>query len=161
MASPFPGMDPYLEISGDWRDFQRTRFVYRRRRREFRHVRWQHLVPAQALPHRQLSYWRRRSGDRLDADKHPHKRALPAAARPEQPGDRAAGQVKGEVIEHQLPASADDRGKETLIDRMNHRQQMLQAQLQALQQTEPAVQALYEKLTPEQKAIVDHPFRRG
>ena len=60
-----------------------------------------------------------------------------------------------------LPASADDRGKETLIDRMNHRQQALQAQLQALQQTEPAVQALYEKLTPEQKAIVDHPFRRG
>src|SRR5271155_197911 len=26
MASPFPGMDPYLEISGDWRDFQ-TRFL--------------------------------------------------------------------------------------------------------------------------------------
>ena len=21
MASPFPGMDPYLELSGDWRDF--------------------------------------------------------------------------------------------------------------------------------------------
>jgi hypothetical protein len=21
MTSPFPGMDPYLEISGDWRDF--------------------------------------------------------------------------------------------------------------------------------------------
>jgi len=60
-----------------------------------------------------------------------------------------------------LPASADDRGKETLIDRMNHRQQMLQGQLQALQQTEPAVQALYEKLTPQQKAIVDHPFHRG
>jgi hypothetical protein len=60
-----------------------------------------------------------------------------------------------------LPASADDRGKETLIDRMNHRQQMLQSQLQALQQTEPTVQALYEKLTPQQKAIVDHPFRRG
>jgi LTXXQ motif family protein len=60
-----------------------------------------------------------------------------------------------------LPASAEDRGKETVIDRMNHRQQMLQAQLQALQQTEPAVQALYEKLTPEQKAMVDRPFRRG
>jgi hypothetical protein len=60
-----------------------------------------------------------------------------------------------------LPASADDRGKETVIDRMKHREQMLQAQLQAMQQTEPAVQALYDKLTPEQKAIVDHPFRRG
>jgi hypothetical protein len=60
-----------------------------------------------------------------------------------------------------LPASADDRGKETVIDRMNQRQKMLQAQLQALQQTQPAVQALYDKLTPEQKAIVDHPFHRG
>jgi hypothetical protein len=60
-----------------------------------------------------------------------------------------------------LPASADDRGKETMIDRMKHREQVLQAQLQALQQTEPAVQALYDKLTPEQKAIVDHPFHRG
>ena len=24
MPSPFPGMDPYLEISGDWRDFHAT-----------------------------------------------------------------------------------------------------------------------------------------
>ena len=60
-----------------------------------------------------------------------------------------------------LPASAQDRGKETVIDRMNHRQQMLQAQLQGLQQTEPAVQALYQSLTPDQKAVLDHPFRRG
>jgi hypothetical protein len=41
-----------------------------------------------------------------------------------------------------LPASADARGNETIIDKMNHRQQMMQAQLQGLQQTEPAVQAL-------------------
>jgi hypothetical protein len=60
-----------------------------------------------------------------------------------------------------LPASKEARGQQTLIDRMNHRQQVLQAQLQAMQQTEPAVQALYDKLTPEQKAIVDHPFHRG
>jgi len=60
-----------------------------------------------------------------------------------------------------LPASADDRGKETVIDRLTHREQMLQAQLQGLHQTEPAVQALYQSLTPDQKAILDHPFRRG
>jgi hypothetical protein len=60
-----------------------------------------------------------------------------------------------------LPASADARGKETIIDRMNHRQAMMQAELQGLQQTEPAVQALYQALTPAQKAIVDHPFHRG
>jgi hypothetical protein len=60
-----------------------------------------------------------------------------------------------------LPASKDDAGKQTVIDRIKHRQDMLQAQLQGLQQTEPAVQALYDKLTPEQKTIVDHPFHRG
>lgn len=60
-----------------------------------------------------------------------------------------------------LPATAEDRGKETVIERIDHRQQMLQAHLQALQQTEPALQALYDKLTPQQKAVLDHPFRRG
>ena len=60
-----------------------------------------------------------------------------------------------------LPASKEDFGKLTVIDRMKHREQVMQARLQALQQTEPAVQALYDKLTPEQKAIVDHPFHRG
>ena len=60
-----------------------------------------------------------------------------------------------------LPAKPEDRAKMTVIDRLSHRQQVLQAQLQALQQTEPAVQALYDKLTSEQKAMLDHPFRRG
>jgi hypothetical protein len=60
-----------------------------------------------------------------------------------------------------LPASADARDKETIIDKMSHRQQMMQAQLQGLQQTGPAVQALYQALTPDQKAILDHPFHRG
>jgi hypothetical protein len=61
----------------------------------------------------------------------------------------------------QLPASAEARDRETMIDRLNHRQQMLQAQLQALQQTQPAIQALYDKLTPDQKTMLDRPFRRG
>ena len=52
-------------------------------------------------------------------------------------------------------------GNLTVIDRMKHREQVLQAQLQALQQTEPAAQALYDKLTTDQKAVVDHPFHRG
>jgi len=29
-----------------------------------------------------------------------------------------------------------------------------------MQQTRPALEALYNVLTPEQKAVVDHPFRR-
>jgi hypothetical protein len=60
-----------------------------------------------------------------------------------------------------LPASRDGADKLTVIDRMHHREQMLQARLQGLQQVEPAVQALYQSLTPEQKAVLDHPFRRG
>lgn len=60
-----------------------------------------------------------------------------------------------------MPTSAEDGDKQTIVDRISHQQQMLQAQLQGLQQIQPAVQALYDKLTPEQKAMVDHPFRRG
>jgi hypothetical protein len=60
-----------------------------------------------------------------------------------------------------LPASADDKAKQTVIDRLNHRQQMMQAQLQAMQQTTPLFQAFYQSLTPEQKAMLDHPHHRA
>jgi hypothetical protein len=60
-----------------------------------------------------------------------------------------------------LPANAQDRGKLTALDRLHHREQVLQARLQAMQQADPAVQALYNQLTPQQKQILDHPFRRG
>lgn len=56
---------------------------------------------------------------------------------------------------------AAERGQETVLDRMNRREQTLSARLQGLQQVQPALQALYQSLTPEQKAIVDHPSRRG
>jgi hypothetical protein len=56
---------------------------------------------------------------------------------------------------------ADQPGQETVLDRMSHREQMLSTKLQSLQQVEPAVQALYQALTPAQKAILDHPFHRG
>ena len=52
-----------------------------------------------------------------------------------------------------------ERGQETVLDRMNRREQFLSARLAALQQAKPALQALYQALTPEQKAIIDHPFR--
>jgi LTXXQ motif family protein len=48
----------------------------------------------------------------------------------------------------------------TVLDRMDRAQQFLTARLDALQSAKPAVQALYQSLTPEQKAIFDHPFRR-
>lgn len=60
-----------------------------------------------------------------------------------------------------LPTSRDGADKLTVIDRMKHREQVLQSRLHGLQQTEPAVQALYQSLTPEQKGVLDHPFHRG
>ena len=60
-----------------------------------------------------------------------------------------------------LPANAQDRDKLTAIDRLHHREQVLQARLDAMKQADPAVQALYDKLTPDQKQILDHPFKRG
>jgi hypothetical protein len=44
---------------------------------------------------------------------------------------------------------------------MDREQQFLSARLDAVQSGKPALQALYQALTPEQKAIFDHPFRRG
>jgi len=64
--------------------------------------------------------------------------------------------------QHQLCASLKprgERGQETLLDRVNRREQFLSARLQGLKDTRPALELLYQALTPEQKAIVDHPFR--
>jgi hypothetical protein len=53
-----------------------------------------------------------------------------------------------------------ERGQETILDRVNRREQSLTAKLQAVQQAKPALEQLYQALTPEQKTIVDHPFMR-
>ncbi|MFI4948869.1 MAG: Spy/CpxP family protein refolding chaperone [Alphaproteobacteria bacterium] len=66
--------------------------------------------------------------------------------------------------QHQLCASlksAGDGGQETILDRVNRREQFLSSRLQALKETRPALELLYQALTPEQKAIIDHPFRPG
>ncbi|MGH7030861.1 MAG: Spy/CpxP family protein refolding chaperone, partial [Stellaceae bacterium] len=47
----------------------------------------------------------------------------------------------------------------TVLDRMGRTEQFLSARLDALRQAKPAVQALYQALTPEQQAIMNHPFR--
>jgi hypothetical protein len=52
-----------------------------------------------------------------------------------------------------------ERAQETILDRVNRREQFLTARLQGLQQSRPALEQLYQALTPEQKATVDHPFR--
>ncbi len=59
-----------------------------------------------------------------------------------------------------LPAQAGPQAQATILDRMSRREQFLSARLQGLQQARPALEALYQALTPEQKAVIDHPFRR-
>jgi len=57
--------------------------------------------------------------------------------------------------------SRDERAQETLLDRINRREQFLTAHLQTLQQTKPALEQFYQALSPEQKATIDHPFHHG
>ena len=62
--------------------------------------------------------------------------------------------------ERQLCAALKPRDETTALDRLDRMQQFLSARLEALQAAKPAVQALYQALTPEQRAIFDHPFHR-
>jgi hypothetical protein len=55
-----------------------------------------------------------------------------------------------------LPAAEGGQG--TILDRVNRREQFLSARLQGLQQIRPALEQFYQALTPEQKAIIDHPL---
>jgi hypothetical protein len=71
---------------------------------------------------------------------------------------QAAGDRQRQLCATLKPAG--ERGQETVLDRLNRREQFLTARLQAVQQTRPALEQLYQALTPEQKAIVDHPFMR-
>jgi LTXXQ motif family protein len=78
--------------------------------------------------------------------------------------DRLNGIVQGATDrERQLCASlpsVEQRGQETILDRVNRREQFLSARLQALQQAKPALEALYQALSPDQKATINQPFRR-
>jgi len=65
-----------------------------------------------------------------------------------------------EQKERQLCASLKPGAELTMLDRMDRMQHFLSARLEALQAARPAVQALYQALTPEQQAIFNRPFRR-
>jgi LTXXQ motif family protein len=60
----------------------------------------------------------------------------------------------------QLCTAPRPSGEPTLLDRLDRMQALLSTRLEALQAAKPAVQALYQALTPEQREIIDHPFRR-
>jgi LTXXQ motif family protein len=65
-----------------------------------------------------------------------------------------------EQKERQLCATLKPADGTTLPDRLDGMQQFLSTRLEAVQAAKPAVQALYQALSPEQRAILDHPFRR-
>jgi hypothetical protein len=49
--------------------------------------------------------------------------------------------------------------EETALDRLTRMQQMAAARADGLKAVLPEVRQLYQELTPEQRAILDHPFR--
>jgi hypothetical protein len=65
-----------------------------------------------------------------------------------------------EQQERQLCSSITPGTEQNLLDRMDRMQQFLTVRLNALQAARPALQTLYQALTPEQRVILDHPFRR-
>jgi len=71
---------------------------------------------------------------------------------------QAAGDGQRQLCASLKPAG--ERGQETVLDRVNRREQFLSARLKAIQQTRPALEQLYQALTPEQKAVIDHPMMR-
>jgi LTXXQ motif family protein len=65
-----------------------------------------------------------------------------------------------EQKERQLCASLKPSSDSTLLERLARQQQFLSTRLEGLQAATPSVQAFYQALTPEQRTILDHPFRR-
>ena len=84
---------------------------------------------------------------------------LTAEQRPLWEKVQSAAQAE-EQKERQLCTTLKEGGDATLLDRLDRKQQFLSTRLDALQAAKPAVQALYQALTPEQRATLDQPFRR-
>jgi hypothetical protein len=84
---------------------------------------------------------------------------LTAEQRPLWDKVQSAAQAE-EQKERQLCAGFKPGAEATLLDRMDRMQQFLSTRLEGLQSAKPSVQALYQALTPEQRAILDHPFHR-
>jgi hypothetical protein len=84
---------------------------------------------------------------------------LSAAQRPLWDKVESAAQAE-EAKERQLCAALKGPAA-TFVERMNRMEQFLSARLDGLRAAQPAIAALYEALTPAQRAIIDNPFRRS
>jgi len=71
---------------------------------------------------------------------------------------QAAGERQRHLCES-LPASAGAWRQQTVLDRLQRREEFMSARLHDLQQVRPAMQEFYKALTPAQQAILNHPFR--
>ena len=85
---------------------------------------------------------------------------LTAAQRPLWDKVQSAAQAE-EQKERQLCGALKSGAPGNLLDRMDRMQQFLSARLAGLEAAKPALQSLYQALTPEQRAIIDHPFQRS
>lgn len=56
---------------------------------------------------------------------------------------------------------ATERSSQTVLDQVDRREKFLSARLEAVQSEKPLLQALYQALTPEQRALLDHPHRHS
>jgi hypothetical protein len=52
-----------------------------------------------------------------------------------------------------------ERSQETILDRVDRREQFLSARLDTLKQVRPALEQFYQALTADQKAVINHPFQ--
>jgi hypothetical protein len=85
---------------------------------------------------------------------------LTAAQRPL--WDKVASLAQSEEQkERQFCASLKGSTAPTIVERMARMQQVLSLRLDGLTAAKPAVDALYQALTPTQRAILDHPFHRS
>ena len=75
--------------------------------------------------------------------------------------DRLSAAMQATQEREQQLCATLQAGPGTILDRLNRREQFLTTRLQAVQQVRPVVEQLYRTLTPEQKAIIDNPARRG
>jgi len=71
--------------------------------------------------------------------------------------DEASAKEKAKCAS--LPTEMKDPPK--LIDRLTRREEMMKARLESLQAVKPTLVALYDKLSPEQKAVLDRPMMGG
>jgi Spy/CpxP family protein refolding chaperone len=60
----------------------------------------------------------------------------------------------------QLCSSIETSGQDAILDRLDRAERFLSAQLQTLQQVRPALEQLYQALTPEQKSTLNRALRR-